>query len=137
MRFRHRLPAFAMLALASTAALASGQDAAQAADPDAPARAAVTEALQGAAFAKLAVSEHFARKHEWAADAASVGYKAPEGLPAAVAIAGGAITFTFSGPEAIAGRTLRLVPADGGGGTVRWRCEAPDLPAGAVPEACR
>jgi hypothetical protein len=125
--------AFALAIAAPAVASPMGQQA----DPGAAARAAILEALGGGAGAKLAVSEHFAKQHVWAHDAAAIGYDAPDDIPAEVAIADGTITFTFAAPAAIAGKRLRLVPADGGNGKVRWRCEAPELGPGIAPQACK
>ncbi|MGN6111549.1 MAG: pilin [Luteimonas sp.] len=131
----------AAIALAATFAAAipgaAAQDApAQASDADAEARAAVDAALAGMGYAKLAVSERYAKTHAWVHDAAAVGFEPPAGLSGRVEIADGTITATFDAPASIAGKTLQLVPSDTGDGTVHWRCEAAGLPDALKPKGC-
>ena len=144
---KNTIPTIAVAAACATAtpgiALAAGQDAgdapAPAAEGDDAARAAIAAALQGAGYAKLAVSESYAKTHAWAHDAAEIGFEAPEGTPARVDVADGAITLTFDAPgtpDALAGKTLRLLPSDTGDGMVHWRCEAPGLAAELRPKGC-
>lgn len=87
-------------------------------------------------YAKLAVSERYAKTHAWAHDAAAVGFEPPAGLAGRVEIADGTITATFDAPAAIAGKTLQLVPSDTGDGMVHWRCEAAGLPDALKPKGC-
>lgn len=124
----------AIVAFRPAAVRAAGQDA----GPDADARAALASAFQGMARAKLAISEQYAKTHIWAHDASAAGFEAPTGLPGRLAVADGTITVMFDAPASLAGKTLRLVPADGGGnGRVTWTCEAPGFPAGSLPAGCR
>jgi hypothetical protein len=108
----------------------------QAADADAAARAAIDATLQAMAVAKLAISEQYAKTHAWAHDAAAAGFDAPAGIPARIAVADGSITATFDAPASLAGKTLRLAPADTGDGMVHWRCEAAGLPDALMPKGC-
>jgi hypothetical protein len=126
----------AAIALAATLAAAAPIAAAQDAEGDAAARAAIDATLQGMGAAKLAVSERYAKTHAWAHDATAAGFEAPDGIPGRIAVADGTITATFDAPASIAGKTLQLVPSDTGDGMVHWRCDATGLPDALKPEGC-
>lgn len=133
-RIHHRAAAIVLMAL-SASAIAAGRGDVPAVDD---ANAAITAALAAAAPAKLMVAEQFAKTGAWSIDAAAIGYRSPEGIPATIAVDHGTIAIAFAAPDALAGKTLRLVPTDGGGkGRVTWTCEAPGFPAGSLPAGCR
>ena len=69
-----------VLSMACTAQ-AAAQDRASPHATDLTARAAVDAALQGAAIARLAVSERYTKTHAWVHDRAELGFQPPSGVP--------------------------------------------------------
>ena len=47
------------------------------------------------------------------------------------------ITVTYQGRREIAGKTLRLMPYADKGGSLRWRCDLPDIDPRWWPDYCR
>ncbi|GAA4853358.1 pilin [Luteimonas vadosa] len=105
-------------------------------------RTRVSEGLNVAAAAKLAVSETFSSRNTLPANNTSAG------LPAATSINGnavrsvtvganGIITVAYSGAP-INANSLTLTPtANAANGSIRWQCRSANLPAKWLPSECR
>lgn len=103
-------------------------------------RARVTEGLNLASSAKLAVSETAITNNALPADQAATGYESPAATDnvtsIAIADATGAITITYAVPG-IAGDTLILTPTLQANGDVTWTCDQGTLAAKYRPASCR
>jgi len=101
--------------------------------------AAVSQGLDSAMPAKLAVSDRFIKTGKWLESNAAAGLEHNSSGPTSVNIgSGGLITVTFNSPAELAGKSIVLTPSDGGSGKVNWACKASDaFPAGAVPKECQ
>jgi len=109
-------------------------------------RARVSEGLNMASSAKLAVSEHRLSEGTFPADNAEAGYDTGiSSLVASIAVgAAGVVTVTYSADTRLGdagGGTLELTPTVGAGGTaVQWDCEAGGanaIEARFIPAECR
>lgn len=104
-------------------------------------RARVSEGLNMASSAKMAVSEHRLSEGTFPANNAAAGYQTGiSTLVANIVIANGTITVTYSGDARLstaANGTLTLVPTMGGGSAVQWNCVAGTIPVKYVPAECR
>ena len=103
-------------------------------------RARVTEGLELASAAKLAVSETAITNNALPADQAATGYSSPAATPnvASIAVAGdgtGDVTITYT--AAAGGGTIILVPTLTTNGDVTWTCTGGDLLAKYRPASCR
>ena len=110
-------------------------------------RAKVSEGLNLAGAAKLAVSETYDSTGAMAANNAAYG------LPAATSINGtntssvtvssaGAITIKYAtaglgGTPTANGKTIILVPDTSSGGSIQWGCDTGDMPSKYRPANCR
>jgi type IV pilus assembly protein PilA len=99
-------------------------------------RARVSEGMNLAGAAKLAVAEVRSSTGVWAADEAAAGVSATitGNNVSAVNIADGVITITYSNEPKITGTTLVLSPSFTGG-SVRWTCD--DAAGSTVPNKFR
>ena len=108
-------------------------------------RAKVSEGLNVAGAAKLAVAETYQTEGSWPANNASAGLPANEASISgnnvkSVKVAGSTITITYSGDTNIQGEQLML-KATSEGGSISWECGA--TPAGTevdakyLPSNCR
>ena len=104
-------------------------------------RAKVSEGMNLASAAKLAVAEVYSSTGAFPDTAASAGVSSTitgNNVSSVDVGTGGVITITYSGADALNGGTLDLTPATTGG-SVTWTC-APDgttLTDKYVPSACR
>ncbi len=101
-------------------------------------RARVTEGLEMASSAKLAVSETAMTNNALPADQAATGYTTPAatGNVASIAIgAAGAITITYTAPAG--GGTIIMTPNLTANGDVTWVCTGGTLLAKYRPASCR
>lgn len=101
-------------------------------------RARVTEGLNLASSAKLAVSETAITNNALPATQAATGYVAPAATPnvASIAIgAGGVITITYT--AAAGGGTIIMTPTLQANGDVTWVCTGGSLLAKYRPASCR
>jgi len=110
-------------------------------------RAQVSEGLNLAAGAKVAVTEFYQDSGTLAADNATAGLEASGNIQgnyvSQVAVANGVITVTYesSAPQKanaqIDGDTLTLTPNTGNLGSVDWDCASATLQNKHLPSACR
>jgi type IV pilus assembly protein PilA len=101
-------------------------------------RARVTEGLNLASSAKLAVSETAITNNALPADQAATGYVSPAATPnvASIAIgANGLITITYT--AAAGGGTIEMQPALAANGDVTWICTGGSLLDKYRPASCR
>jgi len=107
-------------------------------------RSKVSEGLNLAAAAKLAVSETYSSEGRMLTNQASYG------LPAAVSIKGGhvssvsvnaagviTVNFTALGGSVARGDGLTLTPNTSSGGSIDWDCDPDQLPRKYLPSTCR
>ena len=102
-------------------------------------RARVTEGLELASSAKLAVSETTITNNALPATQAATGYVSPAATPnvasIAIADATGAITITYT--AAAGGGTIVMTPTLQANGDVTWVCNGGTLLAKYRPASCR
>ncbi|KTD31651.1 type IV pilus assembly protein PilA [Legionella moravica] len=102
-------------------------------------RARVTEGLELASSAKLAVSETAITNNALPATQAATGYVSPAATPnvasIAIADATGAITITYT--AAAGGGTIVMTPTLQANGDVTWTCTGGTLLAKYRPASCR
>lgn len=102
-------------------------------------RARVTEGLQLASSAKLAVSETTMTNNALPADQTATGYVSPNPTPnvqsIAIGAANGEVTITYT--AAAGGGTIILAPALQANGDVTWTCTGGTLLAKYRPASCR
>ncbi|KTD47191.1 type IV pilus assembly protein PilA [Legionella rubrilucens] len=101
-------------------------------------RARVTEGLNLAASAKLAVSETAITNNALPATQAATGYVSPAATPNVTSItigAGGVITITYT--AAAGGGTIIMTPTLQANGDVTWVCTGGTLLAKYRPASCR
>ena len=103
-------------------------------------RARVTEGLEMASSAKLAVSETAMTNNALPATQAATGYTTPVATPnvASIAVAGdgtAAITVTYT--AAAGGGTIIMAPTLTANGDVTWTCTGGSLLAKYRPASCR
>lgn len=103
-------------------------------------RARVTEGLQLASSAQLAVSETAITNNALPADQAATGYTTPAATAnvASIAIAGGGtgvITITYT--QAAGNGTITLTPILTANGDVTWTCRVGTLLPKYAPASCR
>jgi type IV pilus assembly protein PilA len=101
-------------------------------------RARVTEGLEMASSAKLAVSETAQTNNALPATQAATGYVTPAATPNVTSIAvgaAGAITVTYT--AAAGGGTITIVPTLTANGDITWVCTGGSLLAKYRPASCR
>lgn len=101
-------------------------------------RARVTEGLNLAASAKLAVSETAITNNALPATQAATGYVSPAATPNVTSItiaAGGVVTITYT--AAAGGGTIIMTPTLQANGDVTWVCTGGTLLAKYRPASCR
>lgn len=100
-------------------------------------RARVTEGLELASSAKLAVSETTISNNAIPATQAATGYVSPAATPnvASIAIAAGTITITYTATAG--GGTITMVPTLQANGDVTWNCTGGTLLPKYRPASCR
>lgn len=105
-------------------------------------RAKVSEGLNVAGAAKLAVAETFQTNGKWPTANQSAGLTSPSSISgnnvSSVAVATSTITITYSGDNNIQGKKLVLKASDKGG-SVAWKCgfTGTDVPTKYLPSNCR
>lgn len=101
-------------------------------------RARVTEGLNMASAAKLAVSETAITNNALPKNQAATGYVSPSPTPNVSSIAigqNGAITVSYS--AAAGGGTIVMQPTLEANGDVAWTCTGGNLPTKYRPQTCR
>jgi len=101
-------------------------------------RARVTEGLEMASSAKLAVSETAMSNNALPATQAATGYTTPAATPNVTSIdvgANGIITITYT--AAAGGGTILMTPTLTANGDVTWTCNGGSLLAKYRPASCR
>jgi type IV pilus assembly protein PilA len=101
-------------------------------------RAKVSEGMNVAGAAKLAVAETRQTNGSWPADGAAAGISntITGNNVSGVTVATGKITITYSNDNNITGKTLILSPSFTGG-SVSWSCKGGDVAAKYRPANCR
>ncbi len=103
-------------------------------------RARVSEGLNMASSAKMAVSEHRLSEGSWPANNAAAGYQTGQStLVDLIVISGGDITITYAGDSRLGdagGKTINLEPTFTGT-AVQWNCVVGDIASKYVPAECR
>ena len=101
-------------------------------------RAKVSEGMNLAGAAKLAVAETYQTKGSWPADepAAGVSTTITGNNVSGIDLTNGKLTITYSNDAKITGSTLILSPTFTGG-SVKWTCSGGTLAGKYRPSACR
>lgn len=102
-------------------------------------RARVTEGLQLASSAKLAVSETTMTNNALPADQAATGYDSPDPTPnvTSIGIGAGNGEITIAYTAAAGGGTIIMTPTLQANGDVTWTCTGGTLLAKYRPASCR
>jgi type IV pilus assembly protein PilA len=101
-------------------------------------RAKVSEGLNLAAAAKLAVAEYRLSNQAWPADNTTGGYQSPNtAIVAGIVIANNVITITYKDPPVPGAGTVTLTATQSGGDPVTWVCLRGSLDIRYTPSSCR
>ncbi len=101
-------------------------------------RAKVSEGLNLAAAAKLAVSEYRLSNQAWPADNATAGYGgAATTIVTSIVIASNVVTITYNDPPIPSGGTITLTATQSGSDPVTWVCKRVTLLQQYTPSSCR
>lgn len=104
-------------------------------------RAKISEAINLANTAKIAVLDSFQANHAFPGDNATAGLNSPSAyrgnhVSAVEVTANGVVQVTLSDAGTLDNKTVLLTPADEGG-SVTWTCSSPDIPTRLMPGTCR
>lgn len=104
-------------------------------------RARVSEGLQLAATAKLAVAEHYQANNAFPADNAAAGLPAPTEIRgndvSSVTVAGSLITIAYDTTRIPVVAPTLVLTATADVGALRWTCVGGTIPARFRPSSCR
>ena len=102
-------------------------------------RAKISEGLNAASAAKLAVAETYAQTGAIPSDNAQAGYVFDAASPEVrdIRIEQGGMVRVQIAVDPIDGGSIVLEPSEGADGAVEWRCYSPDIESRYLPSTCR
>ncbi len=102
-------------------------------------RAKISEGMNAASAAKLAVAETYAATGAVPADNAQAGYVFDAAAPAVrdIRVEQGGVVRVLMAVEPVDGGALVLQPSEGADGSIEWTCFSPDIEKKYLPASCR